>query len=226
MSQFTNSKLGKELNYICTATFSGSIANTIQVTTVMRHHNCKTSRELKTEIDKHKNTTCQCGCTTKYTLREMGENFYQRLLKYTKDNPKTITGQKWEEFTEQHCIDYIEELYTAKTLRGVGMEDIFFEEAIKRIKGAYSIRKSTPEEDKMYNVDFILMKRDIAILGIQIKADTFLNFTSRDYYTNNYKNLENSFNLPVIYAYYCRKNEKFDFEHIFSSINNMIKSNQ
>lgn len=196
---------GGPLNYLNEAAGTNSRNRSVPIMQLVSYHKPDTPEECEALIAGHCTRGCPCGLRSKGTVKDFAQNLYDAQftthsyrVKYPEQPP----------FTLEDCYAFMHSLFCVGPLRGLQQEKKSKAWANTQINATMHIRDGTPEEDFDYAVDYVVMKKEPAIIlfGVQVKPDSFFR-RSDSVAVNNAKH--SKWGHPVIYHTYRNTNLQF-----------------
>ncbi len=198
---------GGELNLLNGKYGISAPHNSVPVMKLIKVHKPQSKSELCDLIKFHFENNCGCGIKSRGTVEDFGKLLYAAQIKEWGENKYTL----------KQCIQWEYDLFVTQSLKGRGIEKTAFR-LLNKILSALALKVVYAEGyiDEELRVDLIVMRKNEAICGIQVKPLTF-NKMRRGVIVFN-KKANEKWGHPVFYLFYDKNEKIINVEEVTEAI--------
>lgn len=202
----------KPLNLLCNKNQINDPDNCLYMLKLVSKHNIETQEQLVKSLEEHHESRC-------HKCKQQMTNSLDSLVKEMYEAQEEHFGEL--RYTKDTCRRWLLDLFSRRTIKGSIMEY----EAIEKIQKQtdYNARFSSDSTDNTYAVDIVLSKNNTDIAGIQVKPNTYKQFTDKELKTiNSRKNTK--YDKAVFYLLYDEREEFENLESVMEQVKCELKS--
>lgn len=168
-------KTGGPLNALNEQSGCNARARTVPIMALLESHPTTSPNTLKRTIEEHSFYECACGIRSTGPVEKFALSLFEAQFQ--------PTAKTWlrahRRFTYDECLSFHEELFCKAPIRGRYFEYKSRTEVLAALQGRFpehewTTRRPTVHEDGDLGVDYVVERKGVPCIGVQVKPHTVL----------------------------------------------------